>query len=44
MQMLADEHNASEGYALWSAEVEEKDYLGGYCNNDDGPSYNGIAI
>jgi hypothetical protein len=28
MHMLADERDAGEGYALWSAEVEKKDDLG----------------
>ena len=43
MQMLADEHEASEGFGDWSAGIE-KDYLGGYSNNNEGESYNGIAI
>jgi hypothetical protein len=52
-QMMADEHDASQDFAgcdewlnsLENLEVEEiKDWQGGYTNNDDGPSYNGIAI
>jgi hypothetical protein len=44
MQMMADEHSEDfEGYAEWS-EAVEKDYLGGYSNSTDGPSYNGIDI
>jgi hypothetical protein len=43
MQLMAEDHEAFAGYGDWSTEIE-KDYLGGYSNNSDGPSYNGIAI
>jgi hypothetical protein len=46
-QMMADEHDASqdfEGYAEWSESLEEKDYLAGYSNSTDGPSYNGLDV
>jgi hypothetical protein len=42
--MMADEHNEDfEGYAEW-LESLEKDYLGGYSNSTDGPSYNGLDV
>ena len=43
-QMMADEHSEDfEGYAEWSESLE-KDYLGGYSNSTDGPSYNGLDV
>ena len=45
MQLMADEHEASEGFGWWSASVEEgKDWLNGYSNKDEGATYNGIAV
>jgi hypothetical protein len=47
MQLMADEHDASEGFGVWSASQEkepEKDWLGGYSNSTDGATYNGISI
>jgi hypothetical protein len=44
-QMMADEHDAFEGSAQWSASLEDgKDWLNGYSNVDNGETYNGIAI
>jgi hypothetical protein len=52
-QMMADEHSEPQdyaGYDEWSASLDDdereqiKDWQGSYSNNDDGPSYNGIAI
>jgi hypothetical protein len=43
MLMATDEPQDFEGYAEWS-EAVEKDYLNGYSNSTDGPSYNGIDI
>lgn len=48
MQLMATEEPEDfEGYAEWSQSLEdepEKDWLGGYSNNSDGATYNGIAI
>jgi hypothetical protein len=43
MAMMADDHEALEGYGDWSTEIE-KDYLGGYSNLISGPTYNGLDI
>jgi hypothetical protein len=52
-QMIADEHEAFEGYAEWSDELQgdferqqdqAKDWTGTYSNVDNGEFYNGIAI
>jgi hypothetical protein len=48
MAMMAEEHAAFEAAGQWSAEVEEKepekDWLGNYSNDTDGPNYGGIDI
>jgi hypothetical protein len=51
MQLMADEHDAEQGFAEWSKSNEpepepqpEKDWLGNYSNVDNGATYNGIAI
>jgi hypothetical protein len=53
MQMLADEHEASEGYGDWSDEDQSlweaeqarlKNWTGKYSSNVDGDSYAGIAV
>lgn len=45
MQMMADEHDAFEGSALWSAALEDgKDWLGGYSNIIEGDTYNGLDV
>ena len=53
MQMLADEHEAGEGFADWSAEDQSlweaeqarlKNWTGKYSSNVDGESYAGIAV
>jgi hypothetical protein len=45
MQMMADEHEAFKASGLWSATLEDgKDWLNGYSNVDNGPTYNGISI
>jgi hypothetical protein len=43
MALMAEESEGSEGYSDWS-ESQEKDYLNGYSNNDEGATYNGISI
>jgi hypothetical protein len=49
-QMLGEEHAAEQSFAEWSAEQESnepeevKDWLGGYSNSTDGPSYNGCDV
>ena len=38
MAMMAEESEAEQGFAEWSAEVEEaKNWLGGYNNRFQGP-------
>jgi hypothetical protein len=51
MQLMADEHDAQQGFAKWSDSNEpgsepepEKDWLGNYSNVDNGATYNGIAV
>jgi hypothetical protein len=48
MLMATEDPEDFEGYPEWSKSLEEpeqeKDWLNGYSNNDDGPSYNGISI
>jgi hypothetical protein len=45
MQLMADEHDAEQGFGIWSTSVEDgKDWLNGYSNVDNGATYNGIAI
>jgi hypothetical protein len=53
MQMLADEHEASEGFADWSAEDQRlweaeqarlKNWTKKYSPNVDGDSYAGISV
>jgi hypothetical protein len=53
MRLAVEDHDEPrdfEGYDEWlnsldnDEQAEIKDYLNGYSNNDDGPSYNGIAI
>jgi hypothetical protein len=44
MMLMADDHEGFAGYGEWSAQVEEKDYLGGYQNIISGPTYNGLDI
>jgi hypothetical protein len=43
MMLMAQESEAQVGFGNWS-EAVEKDYLKGYSNSTDGPSYNGIDI
>jgi hypothetical protein len=49
-QMMADEQDAFEGSALWSAGLETaelegaKDWLGGYQNIIEGDTYNGLDV
>jgi hypothetical protein len=47
LMVTDDEPLEFEGYAEWSESLEaepEKDWLDGYSNSTDGPSYNGIDI
>jgi hypothetical protein len=45
MQLLADEHDAEKGSALWSASLEDgKDWLGNYSNSTEGDTYNGMDV
>jgi hypothetical protein len=53
MRLAAQDHDEPRdyaGYEEWldtlepAEQYEIKDYLGGYSNNGDGPTYNGIAI
>jgi hypothetical protein len=45
MALMAEDSEPQDfaGYSEWSESLE-KDYLGGYSNSTDGPSYNGIDI
>jgi hypothetical protein len=53
MMLMAQEHEASEAYAEWSAEDQKlweaeqarlKNWTGKYSSNVDGDTYNGLAI
>ena len=45
MGLMAEEAEAAEGYAEWSAEVEEaKDWAGGYTNRRQGPKAGAFDI
>jgi hypothetical protein len=47
MLMATEEPEDFEGYSEWSKTLEqepEKDWLNGYSNSTDGPSYEGIDI
>jgi hypothetical protein len=48
MALMVEEYGAAQGAAVWSANLEEvepeKDWLNGYSNSTDGPTYNGCDV